>query len=507
MIKSVSLFHLVSLSLAFSLMTSCATAKIAECNQQPQASRDEPESVQKAEMKLPDTELSDAQKVRYAERQAELKTLAVYHDIVLHPQETLKASTWSDAYADLKVEAPIFLIGLEKPRANAPDHVSSPSCEGRDFKLDALPKDVFKSVCFVMSQGRPQLLTHIAKIDGVSNGQYGKATFVYNAYDEPLKDKEGSGSTSGDEALYGRAIGALGDLSSELQKALTEADATDVVVMSTGWNTRQRETLYNTMDWMAQIGAARSIQGRPYRPLYITISWQSAWEEAAFNAIKANVANKGNDADELGLTWVNRLVNDVVIPAASQRGVHITFVGHSYGTRVLGSALYFPGIIRRTSASTYPSMAFVALQPAFPINRFGEKVGKERWFAGVNPHALVVLTSSENDSATSALPWGRYVGGGGAKDRVLKNKNGNLNAFGCEVLKADASGLVLDPTRLTTSRPHLVDASAFVSCHMPQTGGGAHSDVFDASAGRLIAQVMDAARKRSEAVPSETRCK
>jgi len=451
----------------------------------------QPEFVSDPSIQPPEVELSTAQQQRYDARARELQAKTIYHDIVIHPRQTLAGSTPDrEDTKTLNVAAPIFLVGIEKPRRSGPAHVDR-HCQGRDFDVASLDPSIRDSVCDVMKQGRPMLLTHVVAIDGVRHGHYGDARFLYNAYDEPIAPIQRK--AKGDEALYESGLRALATLATQLKAVMKDGHITDVLVLSTGWNTPQRETLYNTMDWMASIQHARDpSETKPFRPLYVTISWQSSWELKLWKLTHASAATKGNDADELGLTWVNRLIQDAVIPAASRHQIPVTLVGHSYGTRVVGTALYLPDIIRRPAPASYPPMAFVGLQPAFPINRYGEEKGKERWFANRDPHALVLLSSSANDTATSSLPIGVMVGGGGSPDRVLNDPKGNLKVFGCEVLEADAQGRISEPSRLTLERPHLVKSDAFINCEMPGTGGGAHSDVFDRGAGQFISAAMDA---------------
>ncbi|WP_395680462.1 hypothetical protein [Dokdonella sp.] len=477
-------------------LSACATGpRIPVCT----GVAEQPTFVSDPSIQPPDAELSADQQQRYAARTDELHAKAIYHDIVLHPRQTLAGSVPDrpDTRA-LDVAAPIFLVGIEKPRRNAPAHVNQ-RCEGRDFNVAPLDTSIRDSICKVMIQGRPMLLTHVVAIDGVRGGRYGDARFLYNAYDEPIAPR--SRNTKGDETLYENGLRALGTLATELDDALRSGRITDIVVLSTGWNTPQRETLYNTMDWMASIQHARApTDAKPFRPLYITVSWQSSWEWKLWKLTHASVVTKGNDADELGLTWVNRLVQDAVIPVAARHQTPVTLVGHSYGTRVVGTALYLSDIIRRPRPASYPPIAFAGLQAAFPINRYGEQKGKEPWFANRDPHAMVLLSSSANDTATSSLPIGVLVGGGHSPERVLNDRDGNLKVFGCEVLEADAEGRITEPSRLTLGGPHLVKSDAFINCEMPGTGGGAHSDVFDRGAGAFIVSAMDA---RAAAIESE----
>lgn len=473
---------------------------VPSCRDAPQGSPCQPKLVSKPGILLPDS-LSPEQQGRYRARVQELGTAPLYHDIVRHPRATLDTAAIPKVGKGFSVDGPIFLVALEKPTRNAPAHVGEQCADafGHGFTIarvrdaaDPLRERVRKTMCDVLQDGRPQLLTHVVRIDGVRENRYGDAAFLYNIYDMPV---EASGKKQRDESLYSGGLQALAALRAALHAALASGGYTDVVVLSTGWNTAQRETLYNAQDWMNSIDHARRSEPRPYRAVYIVTSWQSKWDNAFLKALSLDVITKGNDADEIGLTWANRLVQDVVVPEAGEAKLPVTLVGHSYGTRILGSALYVRDIIDRPVPSNWPPIAFVALQPAFPVNRYGTDpgAGKEPWFAGVDPRALVVLTSSKYDTATSLLPFGRYVGGGGAPARVRKNVRGNLDAFAGEVLVARSCGVLPDPSKLVRSRPHLIDANGFISCRMPGTGGGAHSDVYDAAAGRLIAQAMDAA--------------
>jgi hypothetical protein len=487
-------------------MTS-AQGAVPSCENTIQASPQQPLLVQNPDQKL-DVSMQPADLAKYTERAALLKTSPRYHDIVLHPRATLDSVIGDSPHENLSLTTPIILVGLEKPRGKTFAHVDH-SCHGRDFDLKRLGAEyqnenlrakVVSTVCDVLNDDRSQLLTHIAWIDGVEAGRYGQSHFVYNAY-APESQSAAPLRTSNDkEDLYASGLSALKDLQLEIHRSLSEHKVTDLVVLSTGWNTTQRETLYNTLDWMEYIGKARvaSNPKRPYLPLYVTISWQSEWHNSLLKMLPTDVVTKGNDADELGLTWVNRLVNDVVLPEAVAAGnLPVTLIGHSYGTRVLSSAIYLRGIIDRPAGADVPPTAFVAFEAAFPINRYGVGKGKEPWFSGVDPHALVVITSSRYDSATSLLKWGSYVGGDEVGARIRHESDGNLAVFGGEVLKADENGNV-PIEALTIDKPHVVDASAFVSCEMPGTGGGAHSDVFDETAGHLIGEAMDATWARSQ---------
>jgi hypothetical protein len=199
------------------------------------------------------------------------------------------------------------------------------------------------------------------------------------------------------------------------------------------------------------------------------------------------VVTKGNDADEIGLTWANRVVNDAVMPVALKSGTPVAMVGHSYGTRVLGTAIFDRTVIDRTSdilGGGQVPVAFIALQPAIPMQRFSS-AGKEPLYAHwKSVPVLDVFTASKHDKANSMLDryWGTYMGGG----KALKI-SGDFD--GIRVFSLNESGEILEPAKVGAL--NLVNASNVVRCAMPNTGGGAHSDVFDEQIGRLIWNVID----------------
>jgi hypothetical protein len=286
---------------------------------------------------------------------------------------------------------------------------------------------------------------------------------------------------------------AIDSLKTDLAKHL--AGATHVIVMSTGWNTHQDESLYNYLDWADRLATAAPA-GKPFKPLFIGISWQSKYDKVP---TQYSVITKGNDADEIGLRWTNRLVNDVVMPLADANRIPVVLIGHSYGTRVLGSAIYRRDAIVRPTLPSSPA-AFIALQPAFTINHFTQ--GREAKFdTATPPNTLVAMTSSHFDGANS-LPATfsigkhelRYVGGGAAQDYI---KNGEAPPEIKSVIKftsVDGTGHI-DGAAMTRPNVYLVGADKIVNCRLPGTGpgGGAHDDVYTAEMGEFFWQAITAA--------------
>lgn len=131
--------ELYFVTLIFSLFASgSVSSKVVECSDSPQKSPNQPELVQHPERPI-DLEISPEQRFRYDARHKQLETSALYHDIVLHPEGTLRESAIQGRYVNLTVDGPVFLVGLEKPQAHVPQHVCKKTCGGRDFATNTFP--------------------------------------------------------------------------------------------------------------------------------------------------------------------------------------------------------------------------------------------------------------------------------------------------------------------------------------------------------------------------------
>ena len=100
----------------------------------------------------------------------------------------------------------------------------------------------------------------------------------------------------------------------------------------------------------------------------------------------------------------------------------------------------------------------------------------------------MVMTSSRHDLATSKLDDkpGTYAGGG-APSRIRSNDSLSMIA----TTGVDENG---NFTSLIPKRGFFVaESERIVNCNMPNTGGGAHSDVYDKEMGRVIWSVIQRA--------------
>lgn len=422
-----------------------------------------------------------------------------YHQLAATPSELI-GSVQSGAFnSRMNLRMPIYFIGIEKLRRQADRHVSRRSCEARDFDPagfgaslqlggdETTRKKGVDAACQVLDDKRPMLLTHISRSDGLAQGRYQPACLLHSVYPGGswCGGSGGRKTETGSAYDYNAAVNAVEALRPMIEREVQERRPTHLLVLSTGWNTQQDESLYNYLDWLSGISRAAG-NDDAFRPLVVAFTWQSGFDRIPRGL---GVVTKGNDADEIGLSWANRVINDVVMPVAQATGTPVAMVGHSYGTRVLGSAVFGRSMIKRDEdilgRGTLP-VALIALQPAVPVQRFSPQ-GKEPLYANwQSTPLLTVLTTSPHDHANSALDrwWGVYAGGG----KAIETATEHIPAAGTG--SVDGSGRL----SITSGRHglHFVDASKIIRCNMPDTGGGAHSDVFHREAGQLIWDAIQA---------------
>lgn len=445
----------------------------------------------------------------YPKRDETFGTPLDYHQLAIAPRLLVESLDGGNRHRDLNLSIPIYVVGIEKVIGQSEGHFGSEDdsrkarkqCIGRDFQVDVLKRDdpdteraekSYDAACQSMNDRRPMLLTHIVRSDGIAAGLLQAPCNLFSVY----RDQHGCGVAGAVESPastrydYSAAVAAVDALRSQVTQAASTHRPTHLLLLSTGWNTHQDESLYNYLDWLQRLQDASD---GGFRPLVVAITWQSAWDRWP---PLASALTKGNDADEIGLTWANRVLNDVLLPAATETATPVVMIGHSYGTRVLGAALFDRRVIKRDkdiAASGEVPLTFIALQPAFPLQRFGES-GEPLFYGATSLPVLTVMTASKHDHANSGLDrfWGAYAGSGASLKRAAsKDKDG--------LPKGIAANTVDETGRFEQTLPrsgfYLTDASAIVDCAMPNTGGGAHSAVYSKEIGRLMWQAIQASTR------------
>jgi hypothetical protein len=275
---------------------------------------------------------------------------------------------------------------------------------------------------------------------------------------------------------------------------------THLVLASMGWDNDQVESVRRygaTLSVLAE--AARRQQGA-FRPLVFGITWPSVWGWASWFDFGQLVyklfgyGNKADDADEVGYTVFNYLLNGLardVVVEAGQPNLPIVALGHSFGGRVVSRALFSDDLLRPAlkGRRRAPVTVFIGLQPAFSINRFirdcpdrdGKHCGDEGSpYADVKkPGSGIVITTSEHDTA-NPMAWfltrSRHAGGW----RGLARAREHPSIF--EFLDGDDPTAQLNNTpTCQTLRTHervvMVDAKSFVFDH---------NDVLDLETGEVM---------------------
>ena len=112
------------------------------------------------------------------------------------------------------------------------------------------------------------------------------------------------------KGLYARSWESLERLEAAIAEQLTAAHQsgrpfTHIIVGAMGWNTAQEKSIRNINSIFGNILLASSANtSRDFKPLYIAMTWPSE-----SNVPGVSLANKANDADEIGFVWANALIN------------------------------------------------------------------------------------------------------------------------------------------------------------------------------------------------------
>ena len=229
----------------------------------------------------------------------------------------------------------------------------------------------------------------------------------------------------------------------------------------------------------------------PFNPIFVAVTWESEWAKLPS---AGSFANKGNDADEIGFTWANYLLNVVLKPIAKESRAQLVGIGHSFGSRIILGSHYVRSILaKRPSASDSVPVTLIGMQAAFPTGRFISARGGEHPYLSANKEpATVVITTSKYDGATGTMESGiletGYIGGPGGLTE-LQNHQEIYDGYIKKFDTARDGGAIGGPDSRLVS---VYDASPFVNCELPGTESGSHSDVYDEEMGHFLGQMIRA---------------
>jgi pimeloyl-ACP methyl ester carboxylesterase len=353
---------------------------------------------------------------------------------------------------------------------------------------------------------------------------------------------------AGDAAeIYSGGLKALKKLECGLVAHVNAEHYTHLVIIVMGWNTSQDEAIRNFNDIVGNMveasqdqqfaarfaGAGEAeVAEAQFKPLVVGVTWPSYWNKSKLDFV--SYFDKADDADELGLTWLNVLVNRTIPLVLAQpqkdksgkptssHSLRVVLIGHSFGARVAMRALFSgpvltpPANLKNPQPSDGPAKPSpmvdlaVGLEGAVSVNRFIPSESAEgapyRDYASIG--TKIVLTASKYDHATTLPVW--YKPSGSA--HVWREECGNATeVFDCWSA-ADTFTYASRPEKVTgnftlcpfsgdgkcvpvSTLPakteknkilYLNTSEGITRYNSPDTGGGAHSDIYRLPMGRLL---------------------
>lgn len=423
----------------------------------------------------------------------------LYHDVLYSPEAV-----------NLNFEG--FVVGIDKsPRALI----------GADSKAGALAgvfreseqNGVARAIERLVQEPKTHYVSHIV---GYAGKPYGDGNcFLHSIYAYAPFKPEGSEKSSPEklsplieacdkktttedpkDAFFG-SFAAIDDFAAHIATRIKDgAGYSHVVFVVMGWNTPQIEAMRNFNSIAANIRHAAN-KANSFKPLFIGITWSSYWDQTWFDALVrlASYPNKANDADEVGASWLGYLIARV---SAATPAIPKVAIGHSFGARALSMAVCMGpqfnmahvGQAAGTPVKVDPVDVFVALQPAVSINRFLRDGGADKitYPESCNGAKRIVMTASADDDAVRSAVWADMAGADKARDEVCREKMDKFHSRSARCVRAGADGMVSPASESITERFVYVDASELVYFHHPNTGGGAHSDIYRPEMGRFVWQ-------------------
>lgn len=398
---------------------------------------------------------------------------------------------------------PSFVIGFEKTYrrvVSCPDKHDTTLGERIDLTRarGADPRRVQKKIKRVVNDRKCIFLSHVFEYTRDSASDAIVHHSLYNLYERAEGHAaflEASGAakatpapTDPIESAYPEGWAQLDKLANTLRDRLTRSGATHVFLYTFGWNSGQTEALRNFNSLHLRL-----LRELPQvRALPILVTWPSHWWDRAVGVL--SYRNKANDADELGAVFLNALMHRVIPYAIAGRDVRTVAIGHSFGARALTRALCSERLLTGGETSPAPWDLVIAVQGAFSVSRFLDWSSAHEGSPCVDyarAAKKVVLTWSSFDTANPVASWSRHVGG---RDGYVAAKKYSASKRGEQApifsfMRANQHGDLMGET-VPGSLIDYIDASSVVRFASYVKGGGAHSDIYNIEAARLIADVI-----------------
>lgn len=222
-----------------------------------------------------------------------------------------------------------------------------------------------------------------------------------------------------------------GLVSNELRESYADP-YTHVILHSTGWNNNPQNSIEHYQELQTSMAGLPS---ENIKPLFVGLTWPSEWEVPFISLF-----NKKNDSDEMGLIWLNYLMNKTLPNAIDQASLanppKYVALGHSLGARAMATAAFSKSYLVGASETNLDSL--ILLQPAFSGSRFyidpdKKSLGHFKYYDGIERFVpSITVTSSKYDKAVRLARWvdnfTGHIGGGKAHTRTCKKVLTEKNA-------------------------------------------------------------------------------
>lgn len=384
----------------------------------------------------------------------------------------------------MAIASPMLVVGLEKESRQQVGAIDTDQdgCAGKDRCLylgrAAGPAQVAGATLVKRRENdKPLFVSHIVVLPGAN-----AVDVVYSAYEaaapgDKLRLKSNDGVDRSWPALDNDLRRAITD---RLEEACKIRCVTHIVLMSTGWRTPQDKAIKHHQEWAGVIKQELRQKDSDAEPMFIGLTWPSTWRIPT-----ASFLNKAHDADEAGYIWGAALLHRVLAPVAEENDLQIVLVGHSFGARLLTSAVAGrPFVAEGDCRAVGQRILTVGLEAAFSTGRF-TGLGKEGGPYGdlTACGGRFAFVASRHDEGVKLAPMEivarqtAYMGGNNGLEMSLKAP------LVFKTVSASAQGRIsaLWDTDDLPRRVLVIDASDGVRCH---------NDVYDKFAGRLIANLI-----------------
>ncbi len=411
----------------------------------------------------------------------------------------------------LGLKFPGYLIGIEK------------SCKkniGWRKEYEKLNDEKFhgndtyrKNIQNILDDSKRSFITHIVEYRMDSHKGYIKEDFFYNAYDKCFDPKN----------AYVKGFVSLDELRNRIFS--DETPYTHIFLYSMGWNTDQQESLRDYNSLLSLMIKEYKGSGN-FKPLFIGISWPSEWRSKFLGGFISSMSYpvKADDADEVGVLWVNRILWNILVPLKKERNIPLILIGHSFGARIVTRAVFSCGLFDTSKITTKPTEPsqkndyaidlVIGLQGAFSINRFIPGEGEEGSpYSAFYPEKYAnkfIFTWSKYDFANPVAHFftGASHVGGFYGYEVSREHEEIFDQFKIETGNTDCSydvdfkGVCKEDNHQyewTESFSHpekisIVDASELIRNKPYGKSGGAHSDIYTPGIARFIWDCMNSGK-------------